>query len=140
LAEQASAGDIIPIADPHSLFAELAAAGVSIMVATTDNRKSTLHTLKQLEVLDFVIDVLCGDDNRPLKPSPDAVHHLASHAGFDTEDIVFVGDTIADLRMAANAGAKAIGVASGTASAVELAPWAISVMRSIADIVVSARS
>lgn len=134
LGESASRQDIVPIGDPRGLFARLMARGVAVMIATTDDRRSTVHTLEVLGVVDLVTEVVCGDDNRVVKPSPEAVYALAASIGIDTNDMVIVGDTAADLRMASSAGAKGIGVTSGTASASDLKPWATSVIASIDDI------
>jgi phosphoglycolate phosphatase-like HAD superfamily hydrolase len=112
----------VPLADLGELFARLRAAGRRIAVATTDDRRPTEATLAGLGLADSIVAVLCGDDPGPTKPDPEALVELAARSGAPIGRTAMIGDTPADLRMARLAGAgRAIGVASGVASAADLA-------------------
>jgi phosphoglycolate phosphatase len=122
----------VPLADLTVLFTTLRRAGRRIAVATTDDRRPTEATLAGLGVAALVDDVVCGDDDGPTKPDPEALAAIARRLGVRIDRAAMVGDTPADLRMARDAGARPIGVASGIASAEELAPSADIVLDSIA--------
>ena len=124
----------VPLAPLTELFGTLREAGRKIAVATTDDRWPTEATLLGLGVSSLVDGVLCGDDDGPTKPEPAALAGIASRLGVAIGRTAMVGDTPADLRMARGAGARAIGVASGVASAAQLAPDADLVLDSIAGL------
>ena len=125
----------VPLADLTGLFTTLRAAGRRIAVATTDDRVPTQATLAGLGLSDLVELVVSGDDDEPTKPDPAMLHLIASRLGTAIERTAMVGDTPADLRMARAAGARAIGVTSGVASAAELSPAADLVIGSVAELV-----
>ncbi|KLR97917.1 phosphatase, partial [Neisseria gonorrhoeae SK14515] len=56
----------------------------------------------------------------PSKPSPEMVFGLCGELGLDPKEALVVGDTAHDLHMAANAGAAAVGVATGAHSREQL--------------------
>jgi phosphoglycolate phosphatase len=125
----------VPLADLREVFGALREAGRRIAVATTDDRRPTEATLAALGVTAFLEDVVCGDDDGPTKPDPAALAGIGRRLGVVPDRVAMVGDTPADLRMARAAGARAIGVASGVASASELEPDADLVFDSIASLV-----
>jgi phosphoglycolate phosphatase len=125
----------VPLADLGSLFAAIRATGRRIAVATTDDRRPTEATLRGLGLDQAIAGLVCGDDDGPTKPDAAALIALAAGAGVDIRRTAMVGDAPADLRMAREAGARAIGVASGVATPAELEPWADIVLGSIAELV-----
>ena len=126
----------VPLADLPSLFSALRAAGRTIAVATTDDRRPTEATLAALGVAAQVAAISCGDDPGPAKPDAEVLHRLAAAAGAAIGRTAMVGDTVADLRMAREAGAgRAIAVRGGVASAADLAPVADVVLDSVAELV-----
>jgi phosphoglycolate phosphatase len=124
----------VPLAPLAELFGTLREAGLRIAVATTDDRFPTEATLLGLGVSGLVDGVLCGDDDGPTKPEPAALAGIASRLGVAIGRTAMVGDTPADLRMARGAGARAIGVTSGVATAAQLAADADLVVDSIAEL------
>jgi phosphoglycolate phosphatase len=126
----------VPLADLGAIFAALRTSGRSIAVATTDDRRPTEATLAALGVAEAVTVLLCGDDDGPVKPEPEAFAAICARAGVPAGRSAMVGDTPADLSMARRAGAgRTIGVLSGVGSARDLAPLADLVVGSIADLV-----
>lgn len=56
----------------------------------------------------------CVEDlQMPHKPIPDVLYHLLNETGHKAEDIVMIGDTVADIGLANNANAKSIAVTWG---------------------------
>ena len=121
----------VPLGNLDALFTRLRAAGRRIAIATTDDRRPTEATLSELGVDPFVERIACGDDDGPTKPDPATLLGLAAALGVDIARTAMVGDTPADLRMAREAGARSIGVASGVASAADLEPLGDVVLESV---------
>jgi len=120
----------VPLGDIGALLAGLRDAGRRIAIATTDDRRPTEAAFRSLGLEALVDGLVCGDDDGPIKPDPDALVGLADGLAIAIERTAMVGDTPADLRMARAAGARPIGVASGVSSADELAPLADAVLAS----------
>jgi phosphoglycolate phosphatase-like HAD superfamily hydrolase len=128
----------VPLTDLSVLAEALHAAGRRIAVATTDDRRPTEATLAALgwRAGDVVVDLVCGDDDGPTKPDPETLVALAHRLEVPVGRVAMVGDTPADLLMARAAGARPIGVASGVASADELAGLADLVLADAGELVV----
>jgi phosphoglycolate phosphatase-like HAD superfamily hydrolase len=126
---------LVPLADLDELFRTLRRADRRIAIATTDDRAPTEATIAALGLSALVDDVVCGDDDGPTKPEPEALAAIAARLGIALERTAMVGDTPADLRMARAAGARSIGVTSGVAAAAELAPDADLVLDSVAALI-----
>lgn len=124
-----------PIADLPGLFTALREAGTRIAIATSDDRTPTERTLAHLGVADLVEAVVCADDGRPVKPSPDAVHWICRTLGVPESRTAVIGDAPADLRMGRSAGvALVVGVLTGVGDTIALAPLADLIVPSIADL------
>jgi len=128
----------VPLADLTALFDALRASGRAIAVATTDDRRPTESTLAALGLADTVTTLLCGDDDGPLKPAPEAFAAVCARVGRSVQRSAMVGDTPADLRMARDAGAGlAIGVLSGLGGPNDLAPWADLLLGSVGELLIA---
>ncbi len=124
-----------PVADVRDLFLRLKGAGLAIAIATTDTRQPTEAALAQLGVTELVDASVCGDDGLPLKPAPAMALALCQRLGIPPHETAMVGDTVADLEMARQAGlGLCVGVTSGANGADLLAPLADCVLGSIAEI------
>jgi phosphoglycolate phosphatase-like HAD superfamily hydrolase len=124
----------VPLADLGGLFAAIRGTGRRIAVATTDDRRPTEATFAALGLAGLVDGVLCGDDDGPTMPDPDALRELARQLGIAVGRTAMVGDTPADLAMARGAGARAIGVTSGLGGMADLHPLADAVVASVGDL------
>jgi phosphoglycolate phosphatase len=127
----------VPLADLGALFEALRASGKAIAVATTDDREPTERTLAALGVGSAVATLLCGDDDGPIKPAPEAFAAVCERVGRSVERCAMVGDTAADLRMARRAGAGiVIGVLSGVGERADLAPHADLILESVGELLI----
>lgn len=114
-----------PLADLPALFRALRERGVSIALATMDDRASTEGGLTALGVKTLVDAVVCADDGLPYKPAPDMVWAVCRTIGVSPLQAVVVGDALADMQMGRSAGAGlVVGVLSGVAPKELLAPRA----------------
>ncbi|NLG51515.1 MAG: HAD family hydrolase [Chloroflexi bacterium] len=114
-----------PVGDVRGTLERLQKAGITLAVVTTDNRTPTEHTLSRLGLLPFFAALVCGDDGLPNKPAPDMALEACRQVGIAPAQAAMIGDTIADMHMAHQAGfGWAIGVTSGALSGEVLAEHA----------------
>ncbi len=128
------------VGDIKGLFSTLRKAGTKVVVATADYRDTTVRTMRELGVADLVDDYVCADDTQhPVKHSPEALLYQGRCFGVEAENIMMVGDSIGDLRMATEARVGlSLGVLTGAATQADLKPWSTVIVNSIDDIQVSA--
>ncbi len=127
--------EVMPLGKVRPTIEHLFANDVHIAVATTDDRDLTELALRHLQIDQHVSLVKCGDDDGPLKPSPEVIHGIAQHYGTTNDRIVMVGDIPSDLTMARHANcACAIGVVNGAGDNNVLSAVADAVVDSIDEI------
>jgi HAD superfamily hydrolase (TIGR01509 family) len=126
------------LSDVPDLFRCLDQADAKIAVVTSDDHATSVETLALLGVSDLVSAVVGGNDDIPMKPAPDAFLHVCAQLGVSPARAMMVGDTVADLMMAARAGAGVrLAVLSGVGKRDELAPHADLIAASIDEIQVA---
>ncbi len=108
----------------NKALATLKASGIILGVATNDSGSNAINHLEAIGE-SAAFSFVCGyDSGFGAKPEPGPVEAFARHANVDITQVAMVGDSINDLLAGKNAGAIAIGVTSGIASALELEPFA----------------
>jgi phosphoglycolate phosphatase len=114
-----------PFTDIHKLFTNIHKLGIKIAIATSDDREPTQAMLRAFGVTDLVTTMICADDGIPAKPAPDMVTTLCQRMNVPPQNVIVIGDTVADLQMSHSAGAGySIGVLSGVGSLANLTPLA----------------
>lgn len=95
---------------------ELRRRGAKIGVISM-RRPADLDALIHAGGLDKLVDAWITETEagRP-KPAPDMIRNLTDRFGIDPADAIVIGDTIYDLELAKNSGARAIGVTFGAQS------------------------
>lgn len=124
------------VCDVRSLFRQLRDNGIKIAICTSDSRQGTLTALRQLQVIDHVDMVVCGDDAGGMpKPHPHNALSICRTLDVDPQDTLMVGDTLADMGMgrSANLGGT-VGVLSGVCGINELRPQADHIVRDIGEL------
>jgi phosphoglycolate phosphatase len=136
-----SDAEIQPLGDVKGTICRLREAGVTIAVATADNRTITEHCLEVLEIRQDVSLLMCGDDPLPQKPDQAVLQHIASELGTETDNILMIGDTINDLLTGRNGeAAGCIGISpANTNGAGVLEPFADAILPTIAELKVQCR-
>ena len=110
----------------------LDAAGYLLGIATGRSQQGLRATLARHGLDERFVTLQTADD-APSKPHPKMLERAIEEAGAD--ETVFVGDTVFDMQMAANAGVAALGVGWGYHGADELrAAGARAVVESFADL------
>ncbi|KAL8593053.1 hypothetical protein ACOMHN_017979 [Nucella lapillus] len=124
------------VANLQTLFEILKQNDVKVAVCTSDNRRGTLNTLRNLKLMKYVDMVVCGDDrdSHP-KPAPQNVWRICQTLDVSPSDTVMVGDTKTDVRMghAAKLG-WTVGVLSGVGDTEELLPEADHIISKVSDL------
>jgi phosphoglycolate phosphatase len=130
----ASTDDLVPIGDPPAILGALAARGCRLGLFTNDAEASGRTHAARLGI-DGLLSFVGGyDSGFGAKPEPGPVLAFAEAVGARPEEVAVVGDTLHDLAAARAAGAVAVGVLSGLATAGVLAPEADALLPSIASL------
>ncbi len=126
---------IQPLGDVAELCRQLTQVGVHVAIVTTDDRAATEAILPLLGISEYVNAVVCGNDQMPTKPEPDAIWHLREQLGIEPTRMMVVGDTTADMIMGSRAkvGCR-VGVLTGVSDRTTLAVHADIIIDSIKDI------
>lgn len=129
------AHEIKPIGRVTEKIAQLAAAGVRIVITTSDDRAITEATLPLLGIGEYVDLLVCGDDDQPNKPAPDGLLAVGRQLKIQPAQMLMVGDTASDMKFGRNAAvAGCIGIRGGAGDNLTLTQAADEVINSIDEI------
>ncbi len=94
--------------DVIELIKKLKKEGSKIAICTGKDHDRTLEILKYYGI-DLLFDTLvCADDVKEHKPSPEPIHTAIRNLGVPYESCYMVGDGYSDIKSAQNAGIKSI--------------------------------
>ena len=134
--------DPVPIVHLESFFADLAARGYVLGVATMDDEARSRAMLDRFGASPYLAYLCGGDSGVGTKPGPGMVNAFLVATGLRAGEVMVVGDTPHDMDMGRAAGAGArVGVLSGVGTRAALDPLADHVIESIAalDVVLEPR-
>lgn len=136
---QKMAGLFIPYYDMHKcdltrpypgiteLLGRLSREKVRLAVASNKYQKGAESIVARYFGQFGFVKVLGQREGKPIKPSPEIVEEIMSHAAGTTKDeVVYIGDSDVDMQTGLNAGVRTIGVTWGFRSREELeayGPW-----------------
>ena len=121
--------------DTRALFSRLHNMGIKIGIATTDDRAPTQAMIEAFDIEEYLSTMVCADDGLKAKPAPDMVLTICQRMGIESSQVMVVGDTTADLKMARSAGAGlVVGVLSGVSSAKDLVMLADVLIESVDEL------
>ena len=118
----------------ESSLTELSEMGLDLGVATNDSEAAAMAHLNQIGVTERFCFIVGFDSGHGEKPAPGMVAAFIEHLGLTPQEVMMVGDSPHDCKAGRSAGAVAVGVTSGGATAEQLAPHADHVVGSIADL------
>jgi phosphoglycolate phosphatase len=122
------------IGDPKVVLSDLAGRAYRVGMITNDPEATACAHARKLG-LDGIMEFIAGyDSGFGAKPEPGPVLAFAQAVGVAPAEIVMVGDTVLDLIAARAAGALAVGVLTGPASAESLAPHADALIASYTEL------
>ncbi len=102
-----------PLKGVKRLLNRLTNSKILVAIATTDLSTRAILAMKNLNLDSYFVDIAGADLVEDAKPSPDLVEYIINRHNLCVEEIVVVGDSMADLNMARNVKCKFIGVRSG---------------------------
>lgn len=106
--------DIVkPLDGVCEILENLKNCNIKISIATTDLTSRTILAMEHLGLARYFIDIAGADLVTNAKPSPDLVKYLVNKNNLTINDVVVIGDSMADLKMSKNAKCRFIGVKSG---------------------------
>lgn len=76
--------------------------GVKMFVVTSDDTVTAKKCLHNLGIYDYFTEILAADGDHPAKPDPYYIHYLKEKYSFALDEMVMVGDTLADTQFALN--------------------------------------
>ena len=121
--------------DTRALFGQLHSKGIKIGIATTDDRAPTQSMIEAFDIEEYISTMVCADDGIKAKPAPDMVLTICQRMGIEPSQVMVVGDTTADLKMARSAGVGlVVGVLSGVSSARDLVEYADVLIESVDEL------
>jgi HAD superfamily hydrolase (TIGR01549 family) len=97
----------------NELLEELKQSNIKITIATTDLTKRANLAMESLQLDKYFIDIVGADLVKNAKPNPDLVNYILNKYNLTKDDVVVIGDSMADLGMAKNASCKFLAVKSG---------------------------
>ncbi|MGI5246119.1 HAD family hydrolase [Dactylosporangium sp. CA-139066] len=109
-----------PLPGARRLLEDCAGRGLSVVLATSASRPELQALLRCLDADQALTAVTSADDAEQSKPAPDIVEVALERSGLSAEEVVFVGDSVWDVRAAGQLSIPCIGLTSGGLSAVEL--------------------
>ena len=105
----------------EEVLASLSAAGWALGCVTNKPARFTTPLLSAAGIAHYFGVVLSGDSLPTRKPAPEPILHAAATLGVALSRVVMVGDSLADLRAAQNAGVRALCVSFGYAGGIDCA-------------------
>ena len=94
------------------MLAGLRERGHILAVATGKSRAGLAGALENTGLRKLFASSRCADECAP-KPAPDMLHELIGELAVSSASTLMIGDTVHDLKMAANAGVDAVAVSYG---------------------------
>jgi HAD superfamily hydrolase (TIGR01549 family) len=102
-----------PITGTSEVLAVLRSQGVILATLTNSGRAPSDWLLKRHGLLGLFDFTLTRDDVPALKPSPDGIVQAVKRMGVPRDQVVYVGDSIIDVRAARGAGVRIASVTTG---------------------------
>lgn len=131
----ASAGEMVPVGDLPTILGALAARGLVLGLASSDNTGSVAAFAARSGIADLLVFAAGWDAGHGAKPEPGLGLAFAKAAGVRPHEIAVVGDTDHDMGLARAMGAGlAVGVLTGTGTRESLGRSADAVIDDVAGL------
>jgi len=130
-----TADQVQPLGNVSSIMAQLVHAGLRTAIITSDDRLPTEASLPHLDIAHLIDVIVCGNDDIPNKPAPDALWWIGQQYNIEPAHMLMVGDTASDMIFGRRAGvAGCIGIRGGAGDQTALSKQADAVIDSIEGI------
>ena len=95
--------------------------GIPVSILSLKASNQIMTPLKNAGIDGFISSVIGPDEVSAHKPKPDGIFYIAEKAGIALEDILYVGDSVTDMKTALNAGVDFAAITEGAVTAEEFA-------------------
>ena len=102
-------------------LAALHAKGITLAVLSLKLSDQIWQPLERAGVNKYIDSVIGPDEVSAHKPEPDGIFYLSEKTGIALSDILYVGDSVTDMKTAQNAGVDFAAITEGAVSAEEFA-------------------
>jgi phosphoglycolate phosphatase len=109
-----------PFAGVQDAIARLSEAGYTIGLVTGGDRPSIEPQILRMGLDGLITVRVYAEETAQGKPHPGPLQLALERAGLATDDACYVGDALDDMRMAASAGVRGVGITSMVADAADL--------------------
>jgi HAD superfamily hydrolase (TIGR01509 family) len=109
-----------PLPGARRLLDSCAGRGLRVVLATSASKPELDALLRCLDADAALSEVTSADDAEQSKPAPDIVEVALKRSDLSAEEVVFVGDSVWDVRAAGQLSIPCIGLTSGGLCAAEL--------------------
>jgi phosphoglycolate phosphatase len=117
--EEQSAREARPLDGVHETLGKLQGS-VRLGVLTNSGRRATNVALRRAGLVDYFDIILTRDDVPEMKPRSDGLRKAVSMLSVSGSDVLYVGDSVSDIKAARSAGVKVASVVTGSYSAEKL--------------------
>lgn len=97
----------------ETLLENLTKASIKISIATTDLSSRAILAMESLKLKHYFVDIVGSDLVKNAKPSADLVEYILEKYALSKEEVLVVGDSMADFGMAKNVDCKFLAVRTG---------------------------
>ncbi|MCG7525324.1 HAD family hydrolase [Streptomyces sp. OfavH-34-F] len=111
---------LAPVEGAADLLRALAGQGWTIVLATSASGTELAALRRALDADDVISGTASSDDVDTGKPAPDPIRHALEIAGATSEEAVYIGDSVWDMKAASTASVPAVGLLSGGIPATDL--------------------
>ena len=102
-------------------LAALHARGITLAVLSLKTSEQIWRPLERCGLDGLMHSVISPDEVEKHKPEPDGIYYLSEKTGIALSDILYVGDSMTDMKTAQNAGVDFAAVCTGAFSAEQFA-------------------
>lgn len=88
-------------------------SGSKLFLVSSSNTFETQEKLEQVGLGDFFEGIIATDSLRVFKPHANLIHHLVREFNLNKNELMMVGDSVNDIRMAQSAGIMSCAIVSG---------------------------
>ena len=87
---------------------------IHVGIVTTKHRHRVVSIFQLLNVPDFIVTIIGGDNVSKEKPDPEGLNRMIEEWGLEKNQVLYVGDSVVDAKTAQNAGVDFAAVTTGT--------------------------
>ena len=97
-----------PYENAYEVLKQLKEENYDIGIVSTKQKETILETLKTFNMDEFIDDICGVDEVKKLKPNPEGLINIVNKNKWNSEDVIYIGDSVGDIGAGNNYGAYTI--------------------------------